>query len=72
MPVKHLREIKERYVVDEKGKQVGVLLDLQVYKRILAALEELESVRAYDAVRKPRAKAILFEQAIGEIERKRK
>jgi hypothetical protein len=45
---------------------VGVLLDLHVHKRILAALEELESVRAYDAARKPRAKAI------GEVERKRK
>jgi hypothetical protein len=72
MAVKSLREIKERYVVDEKGKRVGVLLDPEAYKHILAALEELESIRAYDAAKKSREKVIPFEQAVAEIERKQK
>lgn len=70
MTVKSLRAIKERYLVDEKGKRVGVLLDPKVYQRILAALEELESIRAYDAAKKSREKAIPFEQAVAAIERK--
>lgn len=72
MTVKQIRELKERYVVDEKGKRIGVLLDPKVYRRILVALEELESIRAYDAAKKSRDKAIPFEQAVAEIERKRK
>ena len=72
MALKSVREIKERYVVDEKGKRVGVVLDPKVYQRILAALEELESLRAYDAAKKSRDKSIPFEQAVAEIERKRK
>lgn len=70
MTVKSLRAIKERYLVDEKGKRVGVLLDPKVYQRILAALEELESIRAYDAAKKSREKAVPFEQAVAAIERK--
>ena len=72
MALKSVREIKGRYVVDEKGKRVGVLIAPKVYDQILAALEELESLRAYDAAKKSRDKAIPFEQAISEIERKRK
>jgi hypothetical protein len=72
MVLKSVREIRERYIVDEKGKRVGVLIDPKVYKRILAALEELESIRAYDAAKRSRYKAIPFAQAVAEIERKRK
>jgi hypothetical protein len=56
MASKSLSEIKEHYIVDEKGKRIGVLLDPQAYQRILAALEELEAIRAYDAAKKNRAK----------------
>jgi len=70
MAIRQSREIKERCVVDDKGKRVGVLLDPQVYKRILVALEELESIRAYDTAKKSRDKAVPFEQAIAEIKRK--
>ena len=60
-------KLKERYVVDEKGNRVGVLLDLEDYQKLL---EELESIRAYDAAKASGDEAILFEQAIKEIERK--
>ena len=51
MAVKTAREIKERYVVDESGKRVSVVLDPKVYKDLLA---ELKTLRA-DAA-KPRGK----------------
>ena len=64
--------IRERYVVDEKGRRVGVLLDIGDYRRILDELEELESIRAYDVAKASGDEAIPFEQAIEEIERLQK
>lgn len=63
-------KLKERYVVDEKGNRVGVLLDLEDYQKLLEELEELESIRAYDAAKSSGDKAIPFEQAVEEIEKK--
>jgi hypothetical protein len=64
-------EIKERYVVDEKGNRVGVLLDIADYRKILEAVEELECIRAYDAAKLSGDTAIPFEQAVSEIEKNR-
>ena len=60
-------KLKERYIVDEKGNRIGVLLDIEDYHRLLAELEELESIRAYDAAKASGDEAIPFEQAIAEI-----
>lgn len=40
-----------QFVTDAKGRQVGVLLNLKAYKRLLEAKEELEDIAAYDAAR---------------------
>lgn len=64
--------IKERYVVDENGSRVGVLLDVDDYRRLLEELEELESIRAYDAAKTSGDEVIPFEQAVAEIERVRR
>ena len=61
--------IKERYIVDENGSRIGVLLDVDDYRRLLEELEELESIRAYDAAKTSGDEVIPFEQAIAEIER---
>jgi len=63
---------KERYIVDENGNQTGVILDMDAYRKILEDLEELESIRAYDAAKESGDEAIPFEQAIKEIEDDRK
>jgi hypothetical protein len=63
---------RERYVVDEKGNRVGVLLDLDDYCRLLEEAEELEAIRAHDAAKASRDQAIPFEQAVAEIEQSRK
>jgi len=62
----------ERYVVDGKGERVGVLLDMSEYQRILEELEELESIRAYNAAKTSKEEAIPFAQAVNEIEQQRK
>jgi len=64
-------DLKERYVVDGSGQRVGVLLGIEEYSRLLEELEELESLRAYDAAKASRDEAIPLEQAISEIEQSR-
>lgn len=65
-------EAKEQFVVNAKGRRVGVILSLSHYKQLLDALEELECIRAYDLAKASGEEAIPFEQALEEIERKRR
>lgn len=62
---------KERYIVDDEGNRIGVLLDMDDYQKILEELEELESIRAYDMAKASNDEAIPFDQAIREIENNR-
>ena len=61
-----------KYVVDEKGKPVSVLLDIKAYRKMLEELEELEAIRAYDAAKASLDEAVPFEEAIEEIETSRR
>lgn len=63
--------VKEQFVIDPTGKRVGVLLDIREYERLLAELEELESIRAYDAAKAFNDGAIPFDEAMRQIERER-
>lgn len=60
-----------RYLVDEQGHRIGVVLDPAEYERILQELEELESIRAYDAAKASGDEAIPFEKAVAEIEERK-
>ena len=57
-----------RYIVNDEGEKVSVVLDLAEYQRVLADLEELESIRAYDRAKASKDEAIDFDQAVREIE----
>ncbi len=68
-----------RYVVDENGKRVAVLLDIQEYERMVEELEEFEDIlacRAYDEAKaeldRGEDELIPWEQAKQEIEDERK
>jgi PHD/YefM family antitoxin component YafN of YafNO toxin-antitoxin module len=63
--------LNEKYVVDENGERVSVLLAWDDYRRLLEELEELEAIRAYDAAKASSHEAIPLEQAIDEIESRR-
>jgi hypothetical protein len=60
--------LQERFIVDENGQRVGVLLDIEDYRQLLADLEELEAIRAYDAAKASGGEAVPLEQAFAEIE----
>jgi PHD/YefM family antitoxin component YafN of YafNO toxin-antitoxin module len=62
---------KENFVIDDKGNPIGVILDIAEYRKLLEELEELESIRAYDAAKASGNEVIPFEQAVAEIEQNR-
>lgn len=62
-------EIKQQYIVDERGNRIAVVLDIEEYQQILYALEELESIKAYDEAKASNEELISFEQAIRSIEK---
>jgi hypothetical protein len=62
----------QSFLVDAEGNRVGVVLDIHEYQTLLEDLEELESVRAYDAAKASGERPIPFEQAIADIERHRR
>jgi hypothetical protein len=62
---------KERFIVDENGQRIGVLLDIEDYQKLLEELEELEAIRAYDAAKSSGDEVLPLEQALAEIEKDR-
>ena len=55
---------KERFVVDESGNRTAVLLNIERYSELLQALEELESIRAYDEAKVSGDEAVPFADAL--------
>ncbi len=64
-----------RYVTDESGNRVAVLLDIREYERMVEELEDIADARAADEVRAAIARGedefIPYEQAREEIARGR-
>ena len=54
----------ERWLVDEKGNRVAVVLPIAEYDQILEDLEELEDIRAFDEAKASGEKPIPIEQAL--------
>ena len=44
------------YLTDDKGKRVGVLLDIKEYERLREIEDEMEDIRRYDAAIAARAR----------------
>ena len=62
----------KKYVADRRGQKIGVVLSIEDYRKILADIEELESIRAFDAAKTFGDDAIPFAKATQEIERSRR
>jgi hypothetical protein len=63
-----MANIEERYLVDDNGNRIGVVLGVKEYGRLLQDLEELESIRAYDVAKASGEEVVPFKQVITEIE----
>ncbi len=64
-------DLKEKYITDEQGNRIGVLLDIEEYQKLLEELEELEAIRAYDNAILSNDEEIPFEVVVAEIENSR-
>ncbi len=66
-----MSEAREQFVVDESGNRTAVLIDVERYSELLEVMEELESIREFDAAKSSQEEAIPFSQAVKEIEDRR-
>ena len=58
-------------VMDRKQRPKAVLLPYAEWNRVMADMEELEDIRAYDRAKARRDAAIPFEQAVKELKKRR-
>ena len=66
-----MRKLHERFVTDSNGRRTAVLLNVEEYEKLLQELEELESLKAYDAAKSSADEVIPLEQALAEIDERR-
>jgi PHD/YefM family antitoxin component YafN of YafNO toxin-antitoxin module len=67
--------METRYVTDEKGEHVGVILDLREYGRLMEAMADLADLRAADetleAIARGEEELLPLDEAVHEMEEKR-
>ena len=67
--------METRYVTDEKGERVGVILDVREYERLMEALEDLADLRAADetleAIARGEEELLPLDEAVQEMEEER-
>lgn len=62
--------VSERYLVDESGNRIAVVMNLDDYRRLLADVEELDAIRAYDAAKASGEIPIPFAHTVAEVARR--
>ena len=64
--------METRYVTDEKGERIGVILDVREYERLMEALEDLADLRAADetleAIARGEEELLPLDEAVHEME----
>ena len=63
-----MEQAHEQYVVDTEGNHVAVIVDIQFYRRLLDAWEELETIQAYDLAKASGEQPIPLEVALRRVE----
>jgi hypothetical protein len=63
-----MEQAREQYVVDTEGNPVAVIVDIQFYRRLLDAWEELEVIQAYDLAKASGEQPIPLEEALRRME----
>ncbi len=60
--------IHPEYVVDEQQRKKAVILPFSEWEKVMAEIEELDDIRAYDRAKSVENEIIPFEQAVQEIQ----
>lgn len=67
--------METRYLTDENGKRIGIVLDIEEYERLREIEDEMEDIRRYDEAMAERERGesdvLSWEQAKREIESER-
>jgi hypothetical protein len=67
--------METRYVTDERGERIGVILDVREYERLMEALEDLADLRAADetleAIARGEEELLPLDEAVHEMEEER-
>lgn len=68
--------METRYVTNENGERVGVILGMEEYGRLLEALEDLEDLKAADealeAIERGEEDLLPFTEAVHEMDEERR
>lgn len=64
--------VHPKYITDNKGKKVSVVLPLKEFKSMIEGLEELEDIKIFDEVKKSKESSLPIDKAFKIIESKRK
>jgi len=74
-PTREEPGMEARYLTDENGKRIGVVLDIEEYERLREIEDEMEDIQRFDKAMAERERgesdAIPWEQAKHEIEAER-
>jgi hypothetical protein len=60
-----------QYITDADGNRTGIILDLDTYRQLLQAQEDLEDIRAAEAAKADDPEGLPLDQALAEIEQER-
>lgn len=60
-----------RYLTDDSGDRIGVMLEIAEYDALLEKIEDLEAALEYDRAKAAGEQPVPLERALEEIERER-
>ncbi len=69
---KKLNAMSTKFVTDDHGKKLAVILPINVYNKMIEELEEWEDIKLYEEAKKGKQEFIDAETAFKEIEESRK
>ncbi|MFQ3609620.1 MAG: hypothetical protein SNJ55_13380 [Chloroherpetonaceae bacterium] len=67
-----MRNLHPKYITDDTGKKISVVLSIEEYTMILDELDELEDIRLYDEAKASNEPSIPIDDAFKMLEHKRK
>ena len=67
-----MHAINPKYITDNTGKKISVVLPMKDFKAIMEELEELEDIKLYDDAKNSKEPSFQIDDAFKIIEEKRK
>jgi hypothetical protein len=66
-----MRAIHPKYITDDTGKKLSVVLPIEEYNALLDELDELDDIRRYDAAKAADEPSLPLDEAFSLIESRR-